>query len=180
MKLLFPENLATFFHCNIYSVTSLTEVIYIHSFIHCTNISWYKLCVLYLEPWRIQWWKDTHSSSYYGAWVKVAQSCLTLSDPMDYTVHGILQARILEWVAYPFSSGTSWPRNRIGVSCIAGRFLTSWATWEAHSIKPPCPVTLHTSTPTLQEVPGPLQPFWLLMRGPISNISPCPHTTPFP
>ena len=34
--------------------------------------------------------------------VKVAQSCLTLCDPMDYTVHGILQARILEWVAFPF------------------------------------------------------------------------------
>ena len=36
--------------------------------------------------------------------VKVAQSCLTLCDPMDYTVLGILQARILEWVAVPFSS----------------------------------------------------------------------------
>ena len=35
--------------------------------------------------------------------------------------------RILEWVAYPFSMGTSWPRNRTGVSCIAGRFLTSWS-----------------------------------------------------
>ena len=38
---------------------------------------------------------------------KVAQLCLTLCDPMDYTVHGIPQARILEWVAYPFSSGSS-------------------------------------------------------------------------
>ena len=37
--------------------------------------------------------------------VKVAQSCLTLCEPMDYTVHGILQARILEWVAFPFSRG---------------------------------------------------------------------------
>ena len=37
-----------------------------------------------------------------GMKVKVAQSCLTLCDPMDYTVHGILQARILEWVAFPF------------------------------------------------------------------------------
>ena len=39
--------------------------------------------------------------------VKVARSCLTLCDPMDYTVHGILQARILEWVAIPFSRGSS-------------------------------------------------------------------------
>ena len=43
--------------------------------------------------------------------VKVAQSCLTLCDPMDSTVHGILQARILEWVAFPFSRG-SQPRDR--------------------------------------------------------------------
>ena len=39
--------------------------------------------------------------------------------------------RILEWVAYSFSRGSSWPRTRTGVSCIAGRFFTSWATWEA-------------------------------------------------
>ena len=39
--------------------------------------------------------------------VKVAQSCLTLCDPMDYTVRGILQARILEWTAFPFSRGSS-------------------------------------------------------------------------
>ena len=39
--------------------------------------------------------------------------------------------RILEWVAYPFSRGTSWPRNQNGVSCIAGRFFTGWATREA-------------------------------------------------
>ena len=41
--------------------------------------------------------------------VKVAQSCPTLCDPMDYTVHGILQARILEWVAFPFSTQGSNP-----------------------------------------------------------------------
>ena len=43
-------------------------------------------------------------------------------------VHGILQARILEWVAFPFSRGSSQPRDRTQVSCIAGRFFTSWAT----------------------------------------------------
>ena len=41
--------------------------------------------------------------------------------------------RILEWVAYPFSRGTSWPRNQTGVSCIAGGFFTSWATRETHN-----------------------------------------------
>ena len=43
--------------------------------------------------------------------VKVAQSCLILCNPMDYTVHGILQARILEWVAVPSSMGSSQPRD---------------------------------------------------------------------
>ena len=52
--------------------------------------------------------------------VKVAQSCPTLCHPMDYTVLGILQARILEWVACPFSSGSSQLRNQTGVSCTAG------------------------------------------------------------
>ena len=83
---------------------------------------------------------------------EVAQSCPTLSDPMDcslagssvhgifqvrvlewgaitfsmdYIVYGILQARILEWVAYPFSRGSSQPRNRTGVSCIEARFFTN-------------------------------------------------------
>ena len=44
--------------------------------------------------------------------VKVAQSRPTLCDPMDYTVHGILQARILEWIAFPFSRGSSNPRMK--------------------------------------------------------------------
>ena len=105
----------------------------------------------------------------------VTQSCLTLCDPMDCSppcssVHEILQARTLEWVAIPSSRGSSWPwdrtrsptlqvislqseplgkpkntgvgslsllqgisgpRNWTGVSCIAGRFFTSWATREA-------------------------------------------------
>ena len=49
---------------------------------------------------------------------------------MDSTVHGILQARILVWTAFPFSRGSSPPRDGIQVSCIAGRFFTSWATRE--------------------------------------------------
>ena len=65
--------------------------------------------------------------------VLVAQSCPTFWDPMDCSppdssVHGILQARILEWVVIFFSRGSSWPRDRTQVSCIAGRFFTIWAT----------------------------------------------------
>ena len=62
-----------------------------------------------------------------------AQSSPTLCDPMDYTVHGIFQARVLEWVAFPFSRGSSQPRNRTQVSHIAGGFFTIWATTEALS-----------------------------------------------
>ena len=50
---------------------------------------------------------------------------------MDYTVHGILQARILEWVAFPFSRGSSQPRDQTQASHIAGRLFVSWATREA-------------------------------------------------
>ena len=62
--------------------------------------------------------------------VKVTQSCPTLCNPMDYTVHGILQARIPEWVAVPFSRGSFQPRDWTEVSRIAGCFFTSWATRE--------------------------------------------------
>ena len=62
----------------------------------------------------------------------------TLCDPVDCrppgsSVHGILQARILECVANPFSRGSSWPRDQAWVSCIAGRFFTIWVTREAES-----------------------------------------------
>ena len=72
----------------------------------------------------------------------VSQSSPTLCDPMEgsppgSSVHGILQARILEWVAFPFSnpgdpsSGSSQPRDQTQVFHIAGGFFTSWATREA-------------------------------------------------
>ena len=66
--------------------------------------------------------------------VLVAQSCPTLCDLMDYSppgssVHGILQARILEWVAMPFSRGSSL-KDRTWVSRNEGRFFTVWATRE--------------------------------------------------
>ena len=72
------------------------------------------------------------SSHVESSWkVKVAQWCLTLCEPMDYTVHGILQARILEWVVFPFFTGSSQPRDWTQVSCIADGFFTSWTTREA-------------------------------------------------
>jgi len=73
-----------------------------------------------------------HTQSVKGK-VSVAQSCSTFcgpvdSSPPDFCVRGILQARILEWVAISFSRGSSQPRDRICVSCVAGRFFTIWAT----------------------------------------------------
>ena len=76
--------------------------------------------------------------------LKVAQSCLTLRNIMDCSppgssVHGILQARILEWVAMPFSRGSSWPRDWTHVSCLsctAGVFFTVWATRVLTSYQP--------------------------------------------
>ena len=75
--------------------------------------------------------RKRHLPIYPESEMKVIQSCPTLCDPIDYTVHGILQARILEWVAVPFSRGSSQPRDWTQVSSIASRFLTSWATRKA-------------------------------------------------
>ena len=69
-------------------------------------------------------------------WMGCCSVCPTLCDPMDCSllgssVHGIFQARVLEWAAISFSRGSSWPRDRAQVSCIAGRRFTIWATREA-------------------------------------------------
>ena len=73
----------------------------------------------------------------YGGGGLVTKSCPTLVTPwtvcslLGSSVHGILQARILEWVAISFSRGSYWPRNWTQISCIAGRFFTDWAMREA-------------------------------------------------
>ena len=81
---------------------------------------------------------------------------LTLCDPMDcslpgFSVHGIFQARVLEWVAISFSRRSAWPRDQTQVSCTAGRHFTLWATREApynynHQAKNI--MITHRSTPT--------------------------------
>ena len=107
---------------------------------------------------------------------KAAQTCPTLCNPMDYTVHGILQARILEWVAFVFSRESSQPRDWAQVSCIASGFFTSWAIREAQEywsgqsipspvdlpnpgIEPGFPVLQADSLPT--ELSGKPQKLWL-------------------
>ena len=86
---------------------------------------------LTLSPWKII--SHIHFENRY---VLIEQLCLTLCNPMDCSppassVHGILQASVLEWVVIPFSRGSSWPRDQTQVSSIAGRFFTIWATREA-------------------------------------------------
>ena len=93
------------------------------------------------------------NESTYFQKMKVAQS---LWDPMDYTVHGILQARILEWVAFPFSRGSSQLRDRTQASRIAGRFFTSWATRETPDLFKRQAVFIHL----LALISSVLTPFW--------------------
>ena len=86
-----------------------------------------KLFSTYLTGMKVKSWK-----------VLVTQLCLTLCDPMDYSppgspVHGIFQARTLKWVAIPFSRGSSQPRDRTHISCIASGFFTIWASRETHA-----------------------------------------------
>ena len=78
--------------------------------------------------------------------VKLLSRVWLFCDSMDCslpgsTVHGILQARIQEWVAIPFSRGSSWPRDQTWVSCLAERFFTVWATREAYA--PHSPLTFY-------------------------------------
>ena len=85
--------------------------------------SW-MLCVSHCSGWTLGF-RDERKVK-----VKVSQSCSTLCDPMDCTVHGILQTRIQEWVVFSFSRASSQPRDRTQVSRIAGGFFTSWSRRE--------------------------------------------------
>ena len=91
----------------------------------------------------------------------VSQPGPSLCNPMDYSppgssVHGILQARILEWVAIIFSRGPSWPRNQTQVSCNAGRFFTdiSGYPWSSAGKESTCNVGDLGSIPGLGRSPG--------------------------
>ena len=86
-----------------------------------------------LNVYRVSVWVD---EKFLESESEVAQSCLTLCDPVDCSppgssIHGILQARILEWVAISFSRGSSRPRDRTQVSCITRRCFNLSATREA-------------------------------------------------
>ena len=94
---------------------------------------WLKATPTYLSVCRPEAWIQRAASFWRLHCVLVAQLCLTLCDPMDcspphFSVQGILQARILEWIAMPFSKGSSLPRDQTNVSCtacMAGGFSTT-------------------------------------------------------
>ena len=75
------------------------------------------------------WYPTTLSHpGYVCSEVNVAQACPPLCDPVGSTVHGTLQARMLEWVAVPFSRGSPQPSGQTQASHTAGRFFTGWVT----------------------------------------------------
>ena len=102
-------------------------------------------CVSCVGRWILYFWRQLGSSWRWGECKKKnyllfsfqlvkwkSLSCIRLfATPWTiYIVHGILQARMQEWVAFPFSRGSSQPRDQTQVSHIAGGFFTSWAAWE--------------------------------------------------
>ena len=114
IHLIRTDSNAFVFMAELYSIKFMYHSFFIHSFVDGHLGCFHVLAI-------VKWSEE----------VKVAQLCPTLCNPMDYTVHVILQARILEWVAVPFSRGSSQPRDRTQVSCIAGRFFTRWDMREA-------------------------------------------------
>ena len=87
-------------------------------------------CKQILYPLSHQGKKGDVSCKKVKVEVTVSQLCPTFCDPMNYRVHGILQGRILEWVAFPFSRGSSQPRDWTQVTHIESIFFTSWTTRE--------------------------------------------------
>ena len=83
--------------------------------------------------WHLRWPYQVHGAL-------ITKLCLALATPWTVcsppgcSVHGVLQARILEWVAISFSRGSSWPRDWTQISCTAGSFFTNWATRDAHQV----------------------------------------------
>ena len=108
-------------------------------------------CFEFISPATKNWIRSIRASCYISMLpplaCKRAQSCLTLCDPVDWglpgsSVHEIFQARILECIAIYSSSRYSWSRDQTQVSCIAGRFFTTWAIREAPFILFPFILTL--------------------------------------
>ena len=126
----FYESLAFFvlqLHpCSLYMCLHMTFSVCFCVFMSSFVLTWTPGIGFRVHPIPIQWKWKCYLLSH-------VQRCVTPMDcsPPGSSVHGILQARILEWVAIPFSRGPSRPRDQIQVSRIAGRFFTVWVSREA-------------------------------------------------
>ena len=94
-------------------------------------------CTVRAQPLGVVFIQEANILFFFSvrAW-SVTQSCLTLHHSRDYSslgssVHGIFQARILEWVAISYSRGSSWPRGQIRISCFGRWVRYHCATWKA-------------------------------------------------
>ena len=110
-----------------------------HTLHRATNIHWRYIDLAILAQLRTTWMDHFNSRASHvinlqlslGPHLGLTLSAHSRFHPLFQVLIPILQARILEWVAIPFSRGSSQPRDRIQVSCIADRFFTIWATREA-------------------------------------------------
>ena len=124
----------------------------------------------------IKGYPTKRARSHLAVQVLVSQSCLTFCDPTDCcspgsSVHGIFQARILEWVAISYSRGSSPPRDWTQVSCIAGQVFTVWATREALGLW--CTITIPPGAHLLLLVRDCPQLHWLSCKSPRTMIYVC-------
>ena len=116
---------------------------------------WVKLLVLSLlfELKLCTHWPFAVDKLMGAQWLQLCPaSCNRMEhSPPGSSVHGILQARILEWVVVPSSRGSSQPRSCTCISCIASWFFTQWATWEAHTYNQiiPCSDCLYICSNTV-------------------------------
>ena len=94
-----------------------------------------QLCPTLCNPWTYSPWGSPGQNTRVGSLsllqgifpTQELKSGLMHCSQIIYQLSHKGSPRILEWVAYPLSGGSSWPRNQTGVSCIAGRFFTNWA-----------------------------------------------------
>ena len=115
------------------SVPMSVKVIFIFAVVESHELCSYHIVLCNVSKLKHYNMSKLKHQTFLGS---ITQSCLTLCNPMDCvpsgsSVHGILQAWILEWVVIPLSRGSSWPRDQTWVFCIAGRFFTIWAIVEA-------------------------------------------------
>ena len=133
-----------YYYCYIFSLVCLWGNLAVnHSSCFGSQVPCTAPCLSYLlEPyvWKLLSHIRLFATLRTVQWVsEVAQSCPTLCDPMDcslqgFCVHGIFQARVLEWVVISFSRESSWLRDRTRVSHVAGRRFNVWANYTGHGI----------------------------------------------